>query len=289
MKKKLLLTGGSGFIGRNIIPLLTKKYDVFAPRRSELNLLDKNSLKDYFNKNNFQIIVHCAGANPSKNPIDKIENFQNDIVNAFDNIAVYYSHVEKILSLGSGAEYDKCFDIKMVTEDAIGKHIPDAPYARAKYIINEKIRKSKNIYNLRIFGCYGPTDAKSKFIRDAIDCCIENKPISIRQNCYFDYIYVEDLSGIISWFIENTPKYHDYNVVSGKPIDLFTIASIVAKQMDNKLGIVVAKKGLNNEYTASNERLLKEIGDFRFTPIEDGISKQIEWQKRYNIVKEGIV
>lgn len=281
MKKRILLTGGTGFIGRNVISLLSEKYDICAPKRTELNLIDKASVKNYFFHNDFNVIVNCAAANPSKNSLDSEQTMESDIISAFDNLAEYSDKVEKILHLGSGAEYDKNFDIKMAKETEIGRSIPDSPYGRAKYFINEKIRKSKNIYNLRIFGCYGPTDAKSKFIRDAIDCCLDNRAITIRQNCYFDYIYVDDLAKIISWFIDNNPKYHDYNVVSGKPIDLYSIAKIVAEKMENKNGIIIAKEGLNKEYTASNTRLLAEMGNFYFTPIEQGIVKQIEWQRNY--------
>lgn len=279
MRKKVLVTGATGFIGRNIIPILAKNFDILAPRRNELNLIDKKSVEAYFTNNTFDIVIHCASANPGKNCLDKQENMESDIISAFDNLAMFAERVEKVICLGSGAEYDKNYDIKMITEEEIGRSIPDTAYGRAKYIINEKVRKSKNIYNLRIFGCYGPTDAKTKFIRDAIDCCLENKAITIRQNCYFDYMYVEDLAEIMKWFIENTPKYKDYNVVTGKPIDLLSIAKIISEKMDNTKGIEIANEGFNKEYTASNKRLLDEMKEFCFTPIEIGIAKQIEWQK----------
>ncbi len=276
--KTILLTGGTGFIGRNILPVLSLKYNLLAPRRNELNLLDKISIDNYFKTHKIDIIIHCANSNPAKNVLDKAETFESDMVESFDNIAKYSDCVEKILYLGSGAEFDKRYDMKMIKEEEFGRSFPDTPYGRAKYKINEKIRNSKNIYNLRIFGCYGPTDAKTKFIRDAIDCCIENSSITIRQNCYFDYMYVEDLAYIMEWFIENNPKYQDYNIATGKPIDLHSIAKIVAKKMHNDRPVEIAKDGFNKEYTASNERLLKEMEHFDFTSIEDGIEKQIKWQ-----------
>ena len=148
--------------------------------------------------------------------------------------------------------------------------------------MNEDARKSENIYNLRIFGCYGQTDAKSKFIRDAIDCCLENRAITIRQNCMFDYMYVTDLADVISKFIEKSPKFHDYNVCTGKKISLKEIAEVVAEQMHNAYPIEIAKAGWNKEYTASNKRLCDEFKNIVFTSIEDGIAQQIEWQRSYN-------
>lgn len=279
--KTILLLGSTGFIGRNILPLVSQKYDVLTPRRIELNLIDKTNVDNYFKTHKIDVVIHCAASNPAKNILDKSENFENDIIAGFDNIALHSNEVEKILYLGSGADMDKRRDLKLIKEDDFGRFEPDKnnPYAIAKYQITQKILKSKNIYNLRIFGCYGPTDAKTKFIRDAIDCCLENRAISIRQNCMFDYMYVEDLAYIMEWFIENNPKYHDYNVCSGKPISLYEIAQIISDKMDNNRPIEIAKDGWNNEYTADNSRLLSEMGGFEFTSIEEGIEKQIEWQK----------
>jgi GDP-L-fucose synthase len=91
-------------------------------------------------------------------------------------------------------------------------------------------------------------------------------------------LYVEDLAYIFEWFIENEPKYHDYNIATGQPISLENIAKIVAEQMNNSKNIQIAQQGWNKEYTADNSRLLNEMKDFNFTTITEGIAKQIKWQ-----------
>ncbi|MDR1695375.1 MAG: NAD(P)-dependent oxidoreductase [Endomicrobium sp.] len=276
--KKVLLTGASGFVGRNILAFLEKHYEVKAPKRQELNVVDEHSVDNYLKDNKFDIVVHCANISPLNNPADRSENILEYTLRAFLNIAKYSGDFEKIIYTGSGAEYDKRFDIKMAKEEDIGKHIPADHYGYAKYILNTIARNSENIYNLKLFGCYGPTDAKTKFIRDAIDCCLENKAVSVRQNCFFEYLYVGDLAEIIHWFIENKPKYHDYNMSTNTPTDLVTIAQMVADKMGNRKKIEIAKEGLNKEYTASNQRLVSELKNFRFTTLSEGIDKQIAWQ-----------
>lgn len=278
-KKKILLTGGTGFIGGNILPILQKKYEVKSPRRNELNINDESSVDEYLSNNKFDILIHSANITPGKNSADKMENMLEYTIKAFLNFQKHSDKFEKIFYFGSGAEYDKRKDIVLIKETDIGNSIPVDPYGLAKYVINQIARGSKNIYNLRIFGCYGPTDAKTKFIRDCIDCCLEHKPITIRQNCYFDYMYVEDLARIIDKMINSELKYHDYNICTGKRIDLLTIAKIIDKKMQNNQGIKIGQEGLNKEYTANNARLLSDIGAFDYTCIEDGIQKQIDWQK----------
>jgi nucleoside-diphosphate-sugar epimerase len=51
--KKIFLTGGSGFIGRSILEKLSKKYEIYAPTRQELNLVEFNKI---FEQNNLVLI-----------------------------------------------------------------------------------------------------------------------------------------------------------------------------------------------------------------------------------------
>ena len=277
---KMLLTGGTGFIGRNVLPELEKRFAVDAPSRSELNLLDEMSVESFVRKGSYDIVVHLANATPAKNSVDKAERILADSLRAYFNLRRNSDAFGKMLYIGSGAEYDKRFPIVYVSEDDIGRRIPIDDYGFAKYVMNEDARQSKNIFNLRIFGCYGPLDAKTKFIRDAIDCCLEDRAITIRQDCMFDYMYVKDLAEVIDHFAKSEPRFHDYNVCRGKRIALSEIANIVAMKMKNPYPLDIAAQGWNKEYTASNARLLNEFPDFIFTSIEDGIENQIEWQRR---------
>ena len=53
----ILLTGGSGFVGRSIISHLGDKYNIVAPTSSELNLTNSDEVDYYINKDNFHFIV----------------------------------------------------------------------------------------------------------------------------------------------------------------------------------------------------------------------------------------
>ena len=55
---KILVTGGSGFIGRNIIPILSKEHEILSPERKNLNLLDSFQVKKYIKEKEFDIILN---------------------------------------------------------------------------------------------------------------------------------------------------------------------------------------------------------------------------------------
>ena len=273
--KKLLLTGGTGFIGRNILPVLREKFEVVAPTRAELDINNQNSIDAWLNENKPDILVHCAIVNPAKT-VDAGRNVLTDTLRTF--LCLTRHSFEKVVYIGSGAEYDKSEDIIDVCEEDIGKNIPADEYGLAKYALNEIARSSKNIVNMRIFGCYGPMEPERRFIRHAIDCCLKNEPVTIRQDCRFSYVFVKDLARAVLRVLENKTSYHDYNVCSGT-YTLSELAEIVKKQMNNPLPVKIGAEGFNKEYTAVNTRFTKEFPDFEFTPVEQGIAEQIGWQR----------
>lgn len=278
-KKRVLLTGGSGFIGRNISGYLSQICELYTPRRAELNLLNETDVRNYLKENRIDIVIHAANPNPVKNSLDKQESMFEDSIRVFMNLYNAEEYYERMYTLGSGAEYDKSRDISMIGEDEAGRSIPYDTYGLIKYTINQMIEKSEKQYNLRIFACYGPTDHESKFITHAIRCCLKSEPITIRQNCYFDYMHVSDLAKILEYFIYHIPGYPVYNVCTGTRYTLKEIAEMVRDQMGTENEIVLLKPGWNKEYTGDNSRLLSEIGNYPFMKLADGIRIQIESER----------
>jgi GDP-L-fucose synthase len=281
--RKILITGVTGFIGRNIYPILNKKYVVSAPTRQELNLLDSNSVYEYLNEGNFDAVLHLANPNPVKNPENDAEaNMLKDSLTGFLNLARFQDLYGKMIYSGSGAEFDKTLDMSSIKETEFGRSIPKDVYGFGKYIMNDMALKSQNIFNMRIFACYGPTDHYSKFITHCINCCINNEPITIRQDCYFDYMHVFDVAKIAEFLIEAPLNYHDYNCCSGTRYTLSQIAEEVRNQTNNLNEIKLLSDGFNKEYTASNDRLKTECGNaLDLISLEEGIQMQIEWQRSH--------
>lgn len=278
--KKILIVGGSGFIGRSLGEYLKKKkiYNIYMPSSKELNAVDEKQVENYLKRNFFDVIIHAAVHNPVTNIERKSQNMLEYSLRMFYNFERLQNYYGKMFYMGSGAEYGKQGDIIDYKEEKIGERIPDNDYGLMKYIINDSIRKSINIYNIRLFGIYGRYEEwKYKFISNICCKAIKNVPITIRQNVYFDYLYINDFCRIMEWFIENSPKYRDYNVVTGKKIDLFSLAEKVLEISNKKLPIYVCKEGLANEYSASNERLMKEIKNFNYTDVDIAIGELYDW------------
>ncbi|MBT6170372.1 MAG: NAD-dependent epimerase/dehydratase family protein, partial [Flavobacteriaceae bacterium] len=60
--KNILLTGASGFVGTNILSSqLLNNYEILCPSSKELNLLNRNSISQYFTKESPDLVIHAAG------------------------------------------------------------------------------------------------------------------------------------------------------------------------------------------------------------------------------------
>lgn len=280
MRKKILIAGSTGFIGKNIYEYFSARENVelSCVSSADINFMDEARIEKYLTENWFDVIIFCANYDIGRNPnndASKVLEYNLRMVLNFEKCSRYYG---KLLYLGSGAEYDKRYDISMVKEEEIGKHIPVDQYGLYKYTVNQIIKKTLNWYNLRIFGIFGKyEDWKVKFISNLCCKAIKNLPLSIRQNLYFDYLWIDDFCRIVEYFVHYDVRYKDYNIVTGRRISLLELACIVKEVSGKDLPIYIGKAGLGNEYTADNERLLSEFGGFEYTEIKDAIRTLYKW------------
>lgn len=279
--KKVLFTGGSGLVGKNVLPIMEKYHNIVAPTRQELDLKDTMAVERYVKSGGFDVVIHSANPNPVKSgAYDSQESMLEDSLRIFMNFYRCRKYFKKLIYLGSGAECAKTAEISNISEDISRRDIPHDIYGFAKYIMNEFALLSDNIYNLRLFACYGPFDHESKFITHCIQCCLKNEEITIRQNCIFDYIHVYDVAKVLLYAIDHDLKEHVYNLGSGQKYSLLEIAQKVRMQMNCTQPITILKDGWNNEYTPNISRLQMETDLVKdFISIDEGIAIQIEYER----------
>ena len=273
--KNVLILGSGGFVGRNLIEHLSQRCDLLldCPKIEELNLLDENSVEKYLKRKRYDVIVNAAVYNPKIDPYSPIPELEQDL-RMFYNLERCSNLFGKMYYFGSGAEYDKSGDIVSVEEGKYVNGVPKNQYGMAKYTIGKIIRNCGNIYNLRIFGLFGKYENwRTTFISGACCKALKGLPITIRQNVYFDYVFIKDFVRIIEWFIDNDPKYHEYNISSGRKIDLVDLANMVKKASAKDVPVIVCQTGLAKEYTASNKRLTEEMGGFVFTDYQTAVTE----------------
>ena len=277
---KILVTGATGFIGKNLVAELLNKYDVMHPNRQQLNLLDEDAVESYIKMNHFDIVIHTANINNTRNTSTTSYESLDRNLRMFFNLESCKEYYGRMYYFGSGAEYDMQHYIPNMKEEYFGTHIPKDPYGFSKYIMSKTCEHADNIYDLRLFGVYGKYEEwERRFMSNAICRALKGKDITLQKNVYFDYLWVNDLCRIMEWFIENEPRYKHYNVCRGTKIDLYSLALMVRDILNIGCDIVIGEPGWKPEYTGNNERLLTEVGNIQFTGFKESIKKLCEFYR----------
>ena len=140
-------------------------------------------------------------------------------------------------------------------------------------MLNKIVRSSDNMYNLRLFGVFGPYENWEKCFISNICCkAMYDLELTIRQNCIFSYVAVKDVVlGVENLLKKERPNFRDYNLTYEQPITLLEIAQLVQRISGCGTSIQIAKEGMNLEYTGNGSRYRKE-----FLPEEHSYEREIE-------------
>lgn len=279
-KKTILITGGSGYIGTNLREHLAVTYAVLTPGHNALDLLDNAAVERYFKTHRIDVVIHCAVVGGSRAE-EHVGGSIATNLRMFFNLVRCRKYFKKMIHLGSGAEYDKSRSLHKVNEEDFGIRVPADEYGFYKYVCGQYIENSADpIVNLRIFGLFGPgEDYRLRFISNMLARSVLGLPLAMNQDAYFDYVWMKDFVRIVEHFIEHNAKYRSYNIGTGKRVWLSAIAQKIKAITGAKGAITVQKKGFNKEYTCGTTRLMKDLGNFRFTDFNSSLKELFEWYK----------
>jgi GDP-L-fucose synthase len=268
----VLVTGTTGFLGKNVFAKLSKDFILSTYDRSRLDLLDTVAVRDLLERQKYDVVVHFA--NPTgHNPIDAPDELFKKSLKVFTNLASCSDLYGKMIYIGSGAEYGKQRNLSQISEEEFGEVLPTDEYGLSRYIMSEIASGKENIYNLRLFGCCGLRDASHKVIPHTIDRIKENKEIVLRENKKLDYLFVEDLVEVLSYFIENKPMHKAYNICSGETWLISEVVEEVKRLMHSNIPVVFDSEMEGLEYSGSNTRIREEIPFWKPTKLKDAIKK----------------
>ncbi len=271
----ILITGANGFIGRSLRSSnLIYKYNMIFTNRKKLDILNKQLLIDFIRTNNIDIIVHTAvTGHPGDDSVyTAAENITADL-----NILQMNKLVNRIIIFGSGAEYDTSKNIDRVSEDdLLFLPCPTDYYGLGKYTISRAAECIENVYNLRLFGCFGPLENETRFITNNINRIINQCNVLINKDRYFDFFYIDDLIQLIEFFCNNDSRFKQINCVYDKKYKLSDISKMICSEMikrkpNNNVNEI---NGLDKSYTAEANHInyMKKI---KFKGLEQGIKEMI--------------
>ncbi len=295
LKKKILVTGGGGFLGSNVTRSLVAFYDIVVlekgtvkPNRltdilSKIKVYDINtiSINNLFEIENIHYIIHCAttyGRNEHLSdsintnvtfPLQLIENAinKNKLIAFFNFDSFFNKHKNRDYSY-----LNKYILTKNILENCL-----------------EKSNYTTTIFNLKLEHLYGINDNPEKFVPNIIHKLLNNiNEIELtRGEQKRDFIYVKDVVDFLIYILENidafTEKYYNFEIGTGekKTIREFVelAKTLTLSKTELKFGALAYRENEIMESVANIEKL-KKIGWKAKYTIEEGINKIIESEKR---------
>ena len=255
---KILITGGSGYIARNLKRLLINNGDkVSAPSHSQLDLLNSKILEEYLSREQFDVIIHTASNGGKRGVIDTFENTYVPNMLMYENLCACRPNQTPIITFGSGAEFDRRRPVRNEYASSILFNFPLDPYGLSKNMITRRaITYGKNIWVLRLFGCFNYDEDNSRFIKSCILCIKENRPIIIHQQKTMDFFFLDDIIPVLRRIFKNimSPGFDmnptHVNLTYIQKHGLIGIAQMIAFQMKNPHHeIIIENPGIGPEYT----------------------------------------
>lgn len=281
--KRILVTGGSGFIGRNFTEAYKGKYDIFAPSSSDYNLTRFEDVNSLFRDNRFDAVLHLAGKRDALT--DSVLEADNLIM--FKNVqyaAVLYG-VKKLIVVGDAADMDLTRNVSNSREKDFGETVPTSGYGLGRYLIHLLASKDKISTYLRFFGVYGKyADVEHNRPVEILSHAITGKKeIALSGDKTFSTIYIDDACKIISMFIEGDYPRGTYNVASPVPVtysEFARKAKAYAKKDGREITVSIGKDD-EHELTADVSKLTETLGNFKFTAHTTGITKTLDYYKSH--------
>jgi len=308
----ILITGGAGFIGSNLVKKLIddKKevvvldnFDSFYPpeikRRNirsflsnprftliEGDIQDKSVIDSIFKSFSIKKVVHLAaraGVRPSiKDPFIYEKVNIEGTLNLLEVCKKY--RIEKFIFASSSSVYGNIQTIPFC-EDT-DRLFPISPYGVTKLAGEFLCKNYSYLYKIptvciRIFTAYGPSQRPEMAIHKFTRLIYEGKPVPIfgKGNFKRDYTYIDDLvEGMVS-AIDQKLDFEIINLGSSNPVDLLTVIRIIESNLHKKAKVqyLPPQPGDPPITYADIDKARKILGYHPEVSIEEGIRRFIDW------------
>lgn len=300
---KILITGSTGMVGRNLIEYLDKhsNYKLLTSSSKELNLLNDKEVESYLQKYLPDMIIHCAGvvggiqANISY-PVKFL--VENTIMGINLINTAYKLGIKNLINIASSCMYPKYADNPLREEYILdGKLEPtNEGYALAKITVTklcEYISKENNEFQYKtiipcnLYGKYDKFDLEKSHMIPAVIRKIHNAKQENKKQIEIwgdgkarrEFMYTEDLADFIYYAIKNFEKMpQNINIGLGEDYSINEYYKIISKVIGYKGDFTYdLSKPIGMKQKLVDITKLKEFGWNHKFSLEDGIQKTYEY------------
>jgi len=241
MKEKILVAGGTGFIGHHVLKKMPlKKYSLYSLSKNipikekriksvkylSCDITKIKSLQKIASIN-FDHIINLSGY---INHAKKKENIYCHFHGSRNLIDIFkLKNIKTFIQIGSSLEYGNQYSPQKEENNCT----PIGWYGISKLKVSKYLEKVKQTFNipyiiLRPYQVYGPEQKKNRLIPQTIDSCLNNKTFNCTSGIQKrDFIYIDDFVDLIKKILKKENiRCEVFNVGIGKPV---TVRHVIKK------------------------------------------------------------
>ncbi len=306
--KRILITGGAGFIPSRVTRRLYEKGAKTAILTQYKSLIDNQRIADLWenievieadirNQDSLtqvakfkpDIIVHMAAYNHVGDSFLSVQEALDVNCKGTANVVEAYQDYEKLIYISTSEIYG--FQTEVPFRETMTPH-PISPYSIGKYAGElycqmKMTMMKKPIVIIRPFNTYGPYQSSKAVIGEMIETLLKNKPVYATEGIQTrEFNYVDDIANGIILAIENDEAVGNIiNIGNGQEVPIkdliFLLKELTNSKSEIHLGALQYRPTEIWRMCACNERAKRILKWEPKVTLREGLTKTIEWYKEF--------
>ncbi len=318
----VLITGVAGFIGAELAQTMLSQghkvvgidnfndyYDVSLKKArverinqhdnslqfqlQTMDIVDRSSMKDLFEQNAFDVVVHLAAQAGVRYSIENPESYIDSNLVGFGNILEGCRHAKlpHLVYASSSSVYGANKNFPFAENDRVDN--PVSLYAATKKANELMAHSYSNLYGmrctgLRFFTVYGPWGRPDMAPFRFASRMLKGEAIPVYNNgdMIRDFTYIDDICEGVRLVAESKAVEGDYSVLNigrGQPVPLMEFIESLSKHLgvEAKLDMMPMQDGDVPRTMADTSELQKRFGYSPTVSMNEGVKRFAEWYKTY--------